>query len=102
VSTGNVTVINDSEVFYTPPADYTGSVSILYEQWRYDTSSTANVHQVTNHVISVTNTGVHDEYSLPITNSYATTNPSSSFPMYNNYQGNIQITDVNAASTPSI
>ena len=100
VSTGNVTVINDSEVFYTPPADYTGSVSILYEQWRYDTSSTANVHQVTNHVISVTNTGVHDEYSLPITNSYATTNPSSSFPMYNNYQGNIQITDVNAASTP--
>ena len=100
--TGNVTAINDSEIFYTPVGDYTGNISFRYQQWRYDPSTSANVHQITNHVMIATHNGnVHAEYTLPVTNSYATTNPSQTFPLYNGYQGSIQITDEQAAGSPS-
>lgn len=100
--TGNVSVINSNEIFYTPPGDYTGSIDFKYQQYRYDPVTEATVHQITNHAMTATHNGnVHAEYNLQVTQSYASTNPSNIFPLYNGFQGVIEITDVQAPGTPA-
>ena len=99
--TGNASTINSNEIFYTPPADYTGNINLKYQQYRYDPATDSTVHQITNHAMTATHNGnAHAEYNLPVTQSYASTNPSNLFRLYNGYEGAIEITDVQNPGSP--
>ena len=70
--------INSANVIYTPPVDYTGTITLTVNQSRIDQSNSAV--QVTNQPVNIINAGTNTEIENMIGRSYVSNNTNTLFP----------------------